>query len=158
VLASAYLESRVLSADPLELIHLLYQRAIDLVQDARGSLAAGDIRGRSKAILGALAVIGELNASLDPKAGGSMSAKLAQLYGYMRIKLTEGNVKQQDAPLAEVESLLKTLGEAWSAIRPAVNTTPMSAGSSYPDASPQSVWSTSPLPAEDCSTAHAWSA
>jgi hypothetical protein len=35
----------------------------------------------------------------------------------MRTRLLSANIQQQDAPLAEVESLLRTLGEAWSAIR-----------------------------------------
>ena len=34
----AYLETRVLTADPIELTHMLYQRAIDLVGEARQGL------------------------------------------------------------------------------------------------------------------------
>ena len=43
----AYLESRVLSADPLELVRLLYQGATGAVQDARRFLAQGEIVQRS---------------------------------------------------------------------------------------------------------------
>ena len=35
----------------------------------------------------------------------------------MNERLTQANVRQEDGPLAEVESLLKTLGEAWQSIR-----------------------------------------
>ena len=48
----------------------------------------------------------------------SISANLARLYQYMRLRLLTANSRQEDAPLAEVERLLRTLGEAWSAIRP----------------------------------------
>jgi flagellar secretion chaperone FliS len=112
-----YLESRVLSADPLELICLLYQHALDMVHEARGHLAAGDIAARSRAISRAIAAISELDASLDHAVGGQFSSRLAGLYRYMRQRLTEANLRQQDAPLAEVASLLATLAEGWNASR-----------------------------------------
>jgi flagellar protein FliS len=115
----AYLESRVLSADPIELIHILYEHTLAMVQDARLHLAAGNISARGKAISRAIAALTELDTSLDRQAGGSISRNLGELYQYMRIRLLTANLRQQDAPLAEVESLLRTLGEAWSAIRPA---------------------------------------
>jgi flagellar protein FliS len=59
-----------------------------------------------------------LDCSLDREAGGSLARNLAGLYQYMRTRLLAANIRQEDAPLAEVESLLRTLGEAWSAIRP----------------------------------------
>jgi flagellar protein FliS len=112
------LENRVLPADPLELVYMLYERALSLVSSARGSLAAGDIAGRSKAISKVLAILAELEGTLDHQAGGEISRNLERLYQHMRTRLITANLKQQDAPLAEVESLLQTLGEAWKAIRP----------------------------------------
>jgi hypothetical protein len=50
------------------------------------------------------------------QAGGSISQNLAALYRYMRTRLTVANLKQADGPLAEVESLMQTLGGAWQAI------------------------------------------
>jgi len=112
----AYL-SNVLSADPMELVCLLYQHAESAVQDARQHLKNGDIAGRGQAISKAIGCIGELNASLDQKAAPEVSANLEKLYGYMLFRLTEANVRRQDAPLAEVESLLATLGQAWQQAR-----------------------------------------
>jgi flagellar protein FliS len=109
----AYLESRVLSADPLELIRMLYQHALDSVRAARKHLAEGDIAARSKGISQAIAAVSELTASLDHSAGGSISRNLEQLYHYISQRLFEANLKQQDGPLAEVETLLVTLSEAW---------------------------------------------
>jgi flagellar protein FliS len=117
-----YLENRVLTADPLELVHILYEHTLTMVQDARQHLAAGDIPGRGKAISRALAAVEELDGSLDRHAGGSLSRNLAGLYQYMRLRLLTANIQQQDAPLAEVEKLLRTLDEAWSAIGPGAQT------------------------------------
>lgn len=113
----AYLESRVLSADPLELICLVYQHAIDMVHESRKHLASGDIAARSRSISRAIAAVCELEGSLDHAAGGEISRNLAALYLYLRQRLTEANLRQQDAPLAEAASLLATLAEGWNANR-----------------------------------------
>ena len=111
-----YLENRILSADPVELIRILYEHGIKFVREARGALAAGDIVERSKAISRTIGILGELEGSLDMQAGGSISQNLAALYRYMRTRLPVANLKQADGPLAEVESLMQTLGGAWQAI------------------------------------------
>jgi flagellin-specific chaperone FliS len=46
----AYVESRILSAGPVELVRLLYQGAAGAVRDARRHLASGEIRQRSGSI------------------------------------------------------------------------------------------------------------
>lgn len=112
----AYL-ANVLSADPMELVCLLYQHAQDAVREARSHLASRDIAARGKAISKAVAFIGELNSSLDHNAGGAISSNLKQLYEYMTLRLTEANIRQQEGPLVEVESLLSTLGQAWQEAR-----------------------------------------
>jgi flagellar secretion chaperone FliS len=113
---NAYLESRILSASPLDLVNILYEHAIIEIQQARQSLARGDVAARSRSILKAIAIIGELQSSLDHEAGGEIAANLGQLYQYMRARLTAGNLRQSDAPFAEVTRLLESLGDAWRAI------------------------------------------
>ena len=144
----AYLETHVLSADPMELVCLLYQHAVDAVQDARHHLASGNIGGRAKAISKAVAILGELTSSLNREAGGSISNNLEQLYEYMTLRLTEANVRQEDAPLAEVGSLLTTLSQAWNEARA------QQSAATLPAAPPPVAWQESNLePA-----AHGWSA
>lgn len=113
---SAYLESRILSASPLDLVNILYEQAILEVEQARQSLARRDVAARSRSISKAIAIIGELQISLDYEAGGEIAANLGRLYQYIRAQLTAGNVRQSDAPLGEVASLLESLGDAWRAI------------------------------------------
>ena len=145
----AYL-ANVVSTDPMELVCLLYQHALDSVRNARRYLASGDIAERGKAISKAVAIIGELNSSLDHKAGGAISTNLENLYAYMTLRLTEANIRKQDKPLAEVESLLSTLSQAWQEARA------KQAAAVQPPATPGSgtVWQESNLePA-----AHGWNA
>jgi flagellar secretion chaperone FliS len=112
----AYLESRILGANPVELIRILYQEALDSTQDARRMLAAGDIPGRCRAITRVTTILSELEASLDHTTGGSISRNLAELYQYMRARLVDASFLKSDAFLAEVQSLLATLAEAWSGV------------------------------------------
>jgi len=156
----AYLETHVLAADPLELVCLLYQHGADAVQDARQFLASGNIAARGKAISKAIAILGELTSSLNREAGGTIVSNLEQLYEYMTLRLTEANVRQQDGPLAEVQSLLNTLGQAWHETR-ARQSAPVHAAApvhpevpAHPAAPPVLAWQESNLePAT-----HGWSA
>lgn len=118
----AYLEGRILSAGPVELIHLLYQGCVQLVRDARLHLAEGRISERSNAITRACEILVELNRSLDHSRGGEIAQRLRLLYDYMQSRLIQANMEQSEAPLIEVLGLLTTLGEAWDAIRPVPTT------------------------------------
>lgn len=144
----AYLESRVLSAGPLELVRILYQTAGGAVADARRYLVAGDVLARARAISKASEALLELTGSLDFALGGEIAQRLARLYDYMLRRLTEANFRQIDAPLAEVQTLLTTLSEAWNT----VGTTPQ------PQAEePQERWTRPAIPLESAAPAHAWS-
>lgn len=113
----AYLENRVLSADPVELVHLLYQACTTAVGDARRQLAEGEILARSRSVSKACGILLELTSALDHERGGDLSQRLAQLYGYMHRRLLDANFQQSDGPMAEVAGLLATLAEAWEGVR-----------------------------------------
>lgn len=108
-----YLAAEVSGADPIKLVHMLYRGAMEAVGAARRHLAAGDIRERSRELMRAWEILRELNGSLDHVHGGEISRRLAGLYAYMQTRLLEANQRQIDAPMLEVEDLLKTLEEAW---------------------------------------------
>jgi flagellar protein FliS len=120
----AYLEDRILSADPMGLVRVLYQAAMGAVRDARRHLAAGEIAARSRSISKACEILLELGAALDHQRGGEISQRLAQLYDYMGRRLIEANFEQDDAPLAEVHGLLSTLSEAWDGVKPPAQPAP----------------------------------
>jgi flagellar secretion chaperone FliS len=112
-----YLETEVFSADPVKLVCMLYRGAIDATAGARRHLKAGAIRERSLEIMRAFEILRELARSLDPQYE-EISGPLRDLYAYMQSRLMEANAKQIDAPLAEVERLLTTLHEGWTAAAP----------------------------------------
>jgi flagellar protein FliS len=111
-----YLEATVLSADPTELVRLLYRTAIESVRDARTYLADGEIAARSRAISKAVAVLAELSLCLRSDVEPRLARNLNELYDYMRRRLLTANLDQVDAPMAEVVGLLENLLEAWEKI------------------------------------------
>lgn len=113
----AYLESTILSADPLELVAMLYRGAHEAVRRARQAVDRGDIRGRAAEITKAGEILTELALSLDHRRGGDISRNLTELYDYMQRKLIESNTQQRAEPLFEVERLLATLMEGWNECR-----------------------------------------
>jgi len=113
-----YLEDRVLSASPVELLRMLYEGAIESVGQARACVRSGDIAGRARAVSKASAIVGELAQSLQP-ASPEIERNLRRLYDYTLTRLLEGNITQTEQPLADAERILVTLLEAWSAVETA---------------------------------------
>jgi flagellar protein FliS len=111
-----YFEQTILNADPIELVRVMYQRAISLVREARAHLKHESIAKRSAAIARVYAVLAELLAALRPELAPELSRRLQSLYLYMQQRLLDANMQQADRPLEEVLGLLITLEGAWSGV------------------------------------------
>jgi flagellar protein FliS len=104
-----------------ELVTLLFDGLVGAMARARGAMQQGDIEGKSRAIDNALRIIGEgLRAGLNLKDGGPLARDLNDLYGYIELRLTVANLRNDVQALAECTSLVKTLEEAWREIGPRV--------------------------------------
>jgi flagellar protein FliS len=114
-----YLESRVLTADPVELIHILYEHVLLKTGEASAAMAAGDVAARAKAISKILEALGELEGSLNHETGGPIAKNLANLYQYMRRRLMDASLKADRKALDEIASLIGTLDEGWTWMRQA---------------------------------------
>jgi len=108
-----YLDSEVLTAEPIKLVQLMYRGALDAIGGARKALAAGDIPTRSRLITKASAILNELALSLDHSVSPELCRNLVELYDYMLRRLIEANTKQIEPPLIEVERLLGDVLTAW---------------------------------------------
>ena len=114
--AEAYRQTEAKSRSPLELVVMLYDGALRFVGDAIDADAAGQIARRGQAISKALAILGELQSTLNVPAGGDLAHELDRLYAYMQGRLLDVSLKKDRAALAEVRRLLSSLREAWSQI------------------------------------------
>jgi flagellar protein FliS len=111
-----YFEQTIVNADPVELIRMVYQRAISCVREAREHLRQKKIAERSAAIMRAYQALAELLAALRPEVAPEICGRLQNLYCYMQQRLLDANMLQADQPLVEVLGLLTTLEEAWAGV------------------------------------------
>lgn len=130
--ANAYskvgVETGVLAASPHKLIVMLFEGAEVALRNARQQMNAGDTGAKGRSISKAILIIENgLRDSLDRKAGGEIAENLASLYEYMVGRLLEANLKNSDALIGEVLSLLSELKQGWEAIAPAAAPLPAAA-------------------------------
>jgi flagellar protein FliS len=111
--ARRYQGVEIETANPVELVLLLYDAAIASLQKAQGHMAARDIANRTQCINKAMAILTELQANLDFGSGGEIAGSLDKLYRYVKDRIFDANLRQDTAPLKESVRLLGSLREAW---------------------------------------------
>lgn len=112
----AYRRVEAQSKSPLELVVMLYDGAIGALGEAREALARKDVRARTEAVTRALAIVSELQSTLNVKEGGDVARELDRLYTYMNARLLDITLHSDAAAAEELHRLLSTLRDAWSQI------------------------------------------
>ena len=111
-------EAKVASADPHQLILMLYDGAILSTSSAALHIKRNETAAKGLAISRAIDIIANgLKVSLDFEAGGELSERLSALYDYMCARLLHANARNDEAALQEVGHLLGELKGAWEEIR-----------------------------------------
>jgi len=108
-----YLSSRVSSATPMELTRMLYEGALQSVQEAVTAHRAGDILARGNAVTKTVQILGELRFSLRREVNPQYCDTLAGLYGYIQRRLIQAHAEKSESMLREVQGLIQTLLEGW---------------------------------------------
>lgn len=115
--AKVGVEVAVETADPHQLILILFDGALAAIALARIQMENGQIPEKGASISKAINLITNgLKASLNMESGGELSARLAVLYDYMAQRLIAANLKNSVAALDEVRDLLQGLREAWAEV------------------------------------------
>lgn len=115
-------ETSVTGASPHQLNTLLLNGFFDAVAEGRGAMKAGQIELKGKALARAIRIVEEgLKASLDLQAGGEIARNLSGVYSYICVRLTQANLKNDEALLDECVQLMTPIREAWIAIGPQAN-------------------------------------
>ncbi|MCL5425166.1 MAG: flagellar export chaperone FliS [Gammaproteobacteria bacterium] len=116
--ANAYarvgVESGVMSADPHQLIVMLFDGAQAAIRAARIHMQAGNTSEKGKSISKALDIINNgLAAALDHEKGGEIADRLASLYDYIVRLLLAANLRNDEESLNQAERLLEDVASAW---------------------------------------------
>jgi flagellar protein FliS len=115
--AEVGVETRLAGANAHQLVAMLFDGFQEAVAQARGALRGGQLEAKGLAIGRAVRILEEgLRAGLDMRAGGALARDLDELYGYLTMRLTMANLRNDDQALDECQRLMQPLREAWSAI------------------------------------------
>ncbi len=101
------------TATPEMVVVKLYEGALRFIRNARGHQERGEIAARATAIGRALAIVNELQHSLDLRQGGEIARNLDALYFYVTDRLLEANQRASVQAMDEASGILSTLYEAW---------------------------------------------
>lgn len=115
---SVGVETGVGAASPHKLVAMLYDGLLDTLAEARGAMRAGQIQAKGNALTRAVRIVDEgLKAALSP-AGGELAGNLDALYGYISVRLTQANLRNDESAIDECVQLIEPLRDAWNSIRP----------------------------------------
>ncbi|SDN37750.1 flagellar export chaperone FliS [Vreelandella arcis] len=110
-------ESGVMSADPHQLIVMLFDGAQAAIRAARIHMQAGNTAEKGRSISKAIDIVNNgLAAALDGEKGGEIAAQLSSLYSYVGRLLLNANLRNDEASLDEAERLLEDIASAWREI------------------------------------------
>jgi flagellar protein FliS len=114
--AKVGLETDVQSATPHRLVAMLFDGVFDALAQAAQAIQAGNVELKGRSLIRAVRIIDEgLRAGLDLSAG-QLATDLRELYGYVCMRLTQANLKNDLAAVEECQRLLSPVREAWAAI------------------------------------------
>lgn len=126
---SVGIETGVSTATPHQLVGMLFDAAVESISLARTAMRSREVETKIQAISKALRIIDEgLKANLNLESGGELAANLNDLYGYITVRLTLANLRNDDDILQECLNLIEPLRQAWIAIAPQTTTAPARVG------------------------------
>jgi len=106
----------VVDASPHALISIIFKHILINVAVAKGAISRDEIENKGRSLGKSIALIGELQDSIDMENGGEISVTLFDLYQYIVVCITEANLENNIAKLDEVTDLITTVKEGWDAI------------------------------------------
>jgi flagellar secretion chaperone FliS len=111
-----YHRQSVLTAPPVKIVALLYEKVIRCLSLAEAGLADRHFDSVSRNIGQAQEIIGELLSALNYESGGTVARDLQRLYTFALENMMNANIERNSAMLAQVRRVLTTLHEAWDEI------------------------------------------
>ncbi len=108
----AYRKVQFETADPGQLLLMLYQGAVKSLDLADTALTRGDLVASNKEIIRTQNILLELLGSLD-YSHGDIPQTLSELYTYLYQALIEANVRKDLGTLRRVRGIVARLREAW---------------------------------------------
>jgi flagellar protein FliS len=119
-IAKMYKRKQIESAPPGRLIVMLYDKAIEHLDNAEEVMnlkGADNIEKFHNSLITTQNIITELTVALDMKKGGEIAENLFKLYDFMNYRLVDANIKKDRKAIPEVRKILANLRGAWEEIQ-----------------------------------------
>lgn len=113
----------VATADNIQLIQMLFDGLMESLAAAKGHIQNNAIEEKSKSLSRAGRIVVGLQGALDFERGGELAQNLNELYAYVTRRLFHVNAYNDLAVLAEVQSLIHDIAQAWQALPSLLNQT-----------------------------------
>ncbi len=114
-----YLENMVANANPVRLIIMLYEKAINCLENALEIRDTEDFdmqKSKYEEMGRALEIISVLDAVLDMEKGGEIAKNLREIYRSLMDELTYQMLKEDKERLERVIKILRNLKSAWEEV------------------------------------------
>jgi len=114
-----YLENMVANANPVRLVIMLYEKAINCLENALEIRDTEDFdmqKSKYEEMGRALEIISVLDAVLDMEKGGEIAKNLREIYRSLMDELTYQMLKEDKERLERVIKILRNLKSAWEEV------------------------------------------
>jgi flagellar protein FliS len=111
--AHTYRQFSVQGATPLGLVVMLYDGAIAALQQAINAIEAHDIQKKCTHLNRALAIIAQLEGTLNMELGGEVAQTLKSFYLYSRAQAMKAHIESSAEILRSLIEKFSTVREAW---------------------------------------------
>ncbi|MSP59498.1 MAG: flagellar protein FliS [Myxococcales bacterium] len=116
--ANTYRRVALESASPTRVLDELLGRLMLDIDQAEERIRCGDLAGKGRVLGHAMAVVDELALALNHEAAPDLCANLQRLYGFVRLRLGDANLRVDAEPLAAARNVLALLREAFLGAAP----------------------------------------
>lgn len=108
-----YLETKVLTASPVELRLMLYDGALRFLADGRAGMEERNVERMYEAFSRCRAIVLELLNSIDRSVDPELHQRLSGLYTYIYLTLVRATSERDLATIDEIAKLLEFERETW---------------------------------------------
>lgn len=113
---NGYKQTQAHASTPLERVVLLYDGAVRYMENARDAIGRRDIPARRDALSRTLAIVAELQSTLDMDRGGDLAVELDRIYHYVMTRLMDAAVNHDARAIDDARRVLDILREAWRTV------------------------------------------
>jgi flagellar secretion chaperone FliS len=109
----SYRDTEVSTSNRLKLLVMLYEGAIRFCAQAAEAMHDGNVGTKGEMISKALAIINELQSTLDHSQAPDVAGNLERLYEFINDRLVTANLENNLAALMDAVRVIKILHSAW---------------------------------------------